>query len=318
MQSTKTPLSFIGVPTNLGAHNMGVDMGPNAYRYHDIVPKLTTAGFTVTDLGNVHCDDRWNVSEGTNPLLPYGEEIIRISEDTAKLVQSSVASDAKVVVVGGDHTVCLGAFSGAAVASSGTIGLIYLDAHGDMHTDETSMTHNVHGMQLASLMGFGAPELVNVATEGRKVDPRNVLHIGGCDWDQAELDLVARENIPHFTIEDLLTKSLAPLYDMISELQKRVDTIWVSLDLDVIDEQYAPAAGMPNPKGLVYREVLAIAQYIGNHCTITGVDVVEYNPLIDKQKRTAELATELIAAFLGKEYTWYTHYLARNNAPGAA
>jgi len=318
MTTSEHSLSLIGVPNNLGANNLGVDMGPNAYRYHDMVPKLSSAGFSVTDMGNVFCEDRWKVSRGDNPLLPYGEEIVRISEDTAKLVQQAVKNASTPVVLGGDHTVCLGAVSGASVARQGKIGLIYFDAHGDMNTDETSETHNVHGMQLASLMGFGSKTLVDVVSPGRKVAPANVLHIGGCDLDQAEIDLIAREKIPHFTIEDVLTKTFASLFPMIDALQQQVDAIWISLDLDSIDQQYAPAAGMPNPKGLVYREILALAQYIGKHCTVAGIDIVEYNPLNDIDKKTAELATELIAAFLGKEYTWYTHYLARNGVVAQA
>lgn len=312
MTNGEYPLTIIGVPNNLGANNLGVDMGPNAYRYHDIVPKLTSAGFDVEDAGNVFCEDRWKVDRGDNPRLPYVDEIVRISEDTAKLVRDAIAAGRKPVALGGDHTICLGAMAGASVAHKGNIGLIYFDAHGDMNTEETSATHNLHGMQLASLMGFGSEKMVNVAGQGRKVLPTNVLHIGGCDLDQAEIDLMARENIPNFSIDDVLTKTLAPLFPMIDELQKRVDTIWISLDLDSIDAEYAPGAGMPNPKGLVYREILAIAKYIGKNCTIAGVDVVEYNPLIDINKKTAELATELIAAFLGKEYTWYTHYLEQN------
>lgn len=318
MQVDTQNISLIGVPNNLGANNLGVDMGPNAYRYHDMVPKLSSVGFSVTDMGNVFCEDRWKVERGNNPLLPYGDEVVRISEDTAALVQQAIHAKTTPVVLGGDHTVCLGAVSGAAVAQQGKLGLIYFDAHGDMNTDETSETHNIHGMQLASLMGFGSKTLVDVAGKGRKITPADVLHIGGCDLDQSEIDLIARENIPHFTIEDVLTKTLTPAFPMIDTLQSQVDAIWISLDLDSIDQQYAPAAGMPNPKGLTYREILALAQYIGKHCTIAGIDIVEYNPLNDIDKKTAELATELIAAFLGKEYTWYTHYLARNGVTGQA
>lgn len=312
MNSAQQSLALIGAPSNLGAHNLGVEMGPNAYRHNGIVRALQTAGFAVSDSGNVAVPERWDAAMGDNPLLPYGSEIIRICEAVAERTHAAISAHAKPVVLGGDHTVCLGAVSGASTALDGTLGLIYFDAHGDMNTDESSLTHNLHGMQLASLMGFGAPELCNVYRKGTKVQPANVLHIGGSDWDQAELDLVAREQIALYTMDDCLTRSFGPLLKMIDELQHNVDHIWVSLDLDSIDAQYAPAAGMPNSRGLLYREIKMLATYIGKHCKVVGMDVVEYNPLLDIDRKTAGLATELIANFMGGEYSWYTSYMSRN------
>jgi arginase len=181
-----------------------------------------------------------------------------------------------------------------------------------MNTDETTLSGNIHGMHLASLMGFGAPELANAYREGVKLPKENLLHIGGSDFDQAELDLIERENLQAFTLFDLLSSNLAPLLKMIDDLASRVPNIWISLDLDSIDRIYAPGAGMPNPKGLSYREIATIAEYIGKKCNVVGVDVVEYNPLQDEQNKTAELGIELIAKFLGKEYSWYTGYMERN------
>lgn len=311
INTTPTPATLIGVPSNVGANNLGVDMGPNAYRYQDIIPKLQSAGIDITDAGNIFCEERWKLSIGDNPKLRYLDEVIRISNDTAKLTEQTIQQGRKAIVVGGDHTICLGAVSGAA-ATADTIGLIYFDAHGDMNTDQTTPSGNIHGMQLASLMGFGAPELASVHTQNTKVSSEHVLHIGGCDLDQAELDLIAKQKIAAFSMQDLMSNGMAPVFPMIDKLAAEVDALWISLDLDSIDAEYAPGAGMPNKKGLHYREVLALAQYIGKKDTVIGVDVVEYNPLQDINKKTAELATELIAAFLGKEYSWYSNYLSRN------
>lgn len=304
--------TLIGVPINVGANNLGVDLGPNAYRYQDIIPKLESAGIHPHDVGNVFCEDRWKVDVGTNPRLRYVDEVVRIATETAKGVDEAITRGDKAIVLGGDHTVCLGAVSGASAAVKGNVGLIYFDAHGDMNTDQTTPSGNIHGMQLASLMGFGAGQLTTVYTPATKVQKQNMLHIGGCDFDQAELDLVARENLQTFSMQDLMNQGMAPLFPMIDKLQSQVEHIWISLDLDSIDAEYAPGAGMPNKKGLLYREVLAMAQYIGKNCNVVGVDVVEYNPLQDVNKKTADLATELIAAFLGKEYSWYSNYLSRN------
>jgi arginase len=235
-----------------------------------------------------------------------------VNEDIASKTEAAIRAGHKGIVLGGDHSVCLGAVAGASQAVDGTIGLIYFDAHGDMNTDQTTLTGNIHGMHLASLMGFGAPELAHVYGENVKVPKENLLHIGGSDLDQGEIDLIERENLQAFTLFDLLTHNLAPVIKMIDDLAARVPNIWVSLDLDCIDRIYAPGAGMPNAKGLSYREISTIAQYIGKKCNIIGIDVVEYNPLQDIDHKTAELGIELIATFFGKEYSWYTGYLQDN------
>ncbi len=312
MKTFSTAATLIGVPLNLGANNLGIEMGPNAYRWHGCVAKLGRAGLDVQDAGNVLCHERWDVSPGGNPKLHYLDEILRISEDTAALTEQAVRGKRKAIVLGGDHTTCLGAVSGAAAGFEGTLGLIYFDAHGDLCTDLTTKTGNIHGMQLASLLGFGAPELAHVHGAAPKIAREHLLHIGGSDFDPAELELIKRESLHAFTLDDMLRSGLAPVFQMIDDLSAKVDAVWVSLDLDSIDAQYAPAAGMPNARGLLYREIKSLATYIGMHCKVVGVDVVEYNPLTDIERKTASLAIELIANFLGHEYSWYTEYLARN------
>ncbi len=314
IQHSPTPTILLGVPLDLGAENLGVSMGADTLRYQQIVAKLQGAGLAVTDKGNVAVKERRQVPIGPNPKLRRLAEIIRVSEETATITEAAMRQGDKAVVLGGDHSICLGAVAGASSGVTGSLGLIYFDAHGDMNTDKTTPSGNIHGMHLASLMGFGAPELAHVHGEQVKVAKENLLHIGGCDFDQAELELVAREKLQTFSMLDLMTHGLAPLLPMIDELASRVDNIWISLDLDAIDAVYAPGAGMPNKKGLTYREVAAIAEYIGEKGKTVGVDVVEYNPLQDEQGKTAELTIELIATFLGKEYSWYTQYLAKNRA----
>ena len=303
--------TLIGVPLDLGAENLGVDIGPQAFRYQGLVQKLTGSGVVVTDAGNIACGDRTTLNPG-NPRLHHVDEIVRVNEELATATEQAIRDGHKVIVIGGDHSVNLGAVSGASAAVGGQLGLIYFDAHGDMNTHETTMTGNIHGMHLAALMGFGAKELVNVHGKGAKLAKENLLHIGGSDFDQAELDLVAREQLDTFMMIDLLQFGLAPLLQKIDKLGERLPNIWISLDLDAIDRMYAPGAGMPNDKGLTYREVATVAEYIGKKCNVVGVDVVEYNPLQDEQGKTAELGIELIAKFFGKNYSWYSNYLQRN------
>lgn len=312
MTKESSEAALLGVPLDLGAENLGVGMGADTFRYHGLIKKLSTAGLNVTDKGNVPAKSRSLVPVGDNLKLRRVQEIVRVSEETAKITDAAMRAGQKMIVLGGDHSICLGAIAGASVGLRGKLGLIYFDAHGDMNTDKTTPTGNIHGMQLASLMGFGASELAQVYGKQPKIAKENLLHIGGCDFDQAELNLVRKENLKTFSMLDLLTYNLAPLFAMVDDLAARVDNIWISLDLDSIDAVYAPGAGMPNKKGLTYREIAAIAERIGQKCNVVGVDVVEYNPLQDEQGKTAELAIELIATFFGKKYSWYTHYLARN------
>jgi arginase len=306
-----TATTLIGVPLDLGAKNLGVDVGPDAFRYAGVIEKLTQAGLSITDNGNIISEHRDKLDPG-NPKLRYLSEIVRVSAVLATQTEQAIKNGNKVVALGGDHSICLGAVAGASTAVDNNIGLIYLDAHGDMNTDETTLTGNIHGMHLASLLGFGAPELARVHGKGAKVPKENLLHIGGSDFDQAELDLIEHEDLNAFTLFDLLTHNLGPLLQKIDALAARVPNIWVSLDLDVIDRIYAPGAGMPNAKGLTYREVATIAEYIGQKCHVIGVDVVEYNPLQDQERKTAELGIELVAKFFGKQYSWYENYLKTN------
>ncbi len=311
MNSLREKATIIGVPLDLGAENLGVDVGPDAFRYQKIVEKLEGAGLMISDAGNVVCAERSTIKVG-NPKLRYMEEIVRISEEVSHMSESAITKGERVIALGGDHSICLGVVSGASAALKGDLGLIYLDAHGDSNTPETTLSGNIHGMHLASLLGYGAPELTHIHSESAKITKENLLHIGGSDFDDAEWEFMQREGFPMFTMFDLLSKNLSPLLKMIDDLSSRVGNVWVSLDLDVIDSVYAPGAGIPNQGGLAYREIALIANYIGEHCNVVGVDVVEYNPLQDINRKTAELGIELIAKLLGTNYSWYTTYMGHN------
>ena len=306
-----SPITLLGVPLDLGAKNLGVDIGPDAFRHQNIVEKLQKAGLEVEDAGDIKPKERQELEPG-DPKMRYADEIVRVSNETARLVEEAINNNRRVLALGGDHSINLGAVSGASSALGGSLGLIYLDAHGDMNTSETTQTGNIHGMHLAGLLGFGDKKLVDVHTPGTKIATQNLLHIGGSDLDQPEIEMMEREHLPNFTLFDLLSHGMQPLLKMIDELASRVDHVWISLDLDVIDRLYAPGAGMPNPGGLSYREIAAIAEYIGKTGKVVGMDIVEYNPLQDQEQKTAELGIELIAKFFGKSYSWYTGYMEAN------
>ncbi len=304
-------INLLGIPLDLGAKNLGVDIGPQAFRYQDLVSKLKSTGLNIVDNGDIVVGARKDLAVGDDNLR-YIDEIVRVNQEVAEFTYRSLKNDQKIIAVGGDHSINLGLLSGASAAYDKEIAMIYFDAHGDMNTSETTLSGNIHGMHLAALLGFGDDRLVNLYKNGTKLAKDKLLHVGASDLDQAEIDLIKNENLVSFSLFDLLTQNLAPLFSLIDQLSIVNKNIWISLDLDSIDQIYAPGAGMPNAKGLTYREIATIAEYAGNKCNVVGVDIVEYNPLQDKDNKTAELGIELIAKFMGKNYSWYTNYMERN------
>lgn len=310
-KSHTTLATLIGVPLDLGAKNLGVDIGPNAFRYQNIIDKLASANLEVADLGDLTVGERKELAVG-NPRAKYLKEIVRVNEELAGKTEQILRDQRKAIILGGDHSVNLGAVSGASVALNGQLGLIYFDAHGDMNTEDTTLSGNIHGMHLASLLGYGTPELKDLHGKQVKIDKANLLHIGGSDFDEAEWQFTQDEGLHMYTLLDVLSEGLRPLLQAIESLASQVPNIWISLDLDCIDQVYAPGAGMPNAKGLTYREIAVLAEFVGKTCNVVGIDVVEYNPLQDIDNKTAELGIELIARFLGKDYSWYSNYMAHN------
>ena len=184
-----TTAHIIGTPLDLGAEELGVDKGPQALRNRNLVQKLQESGLAVTDGGDIEVSKRATLETG-DPKTPYISEIARVCEEVAKQTEEAIRADTKPVVLGGDHSVNLGAFSGAVAATNESIGLIYIDAHGDINTPESSLSHNIHGMHLASLMGFGTDTMTKLYTPGVKLPKENLLHVAGTNFDQAEIELI--------------------------------------------------------------------------------------------------------------------------------
>lgn len=300
-------VSILGIPLDLGTQRKGVDMGPNALRYEKIVEKLQRAGLKVSDLGNVQCE--FSDTELGNLKLKYLKEIAEVSNISAKKIDQILQKKEKVLALGGDHSISIGTVSGASSFYNGELGLIYIDTHGDLNTEETTETGNIHGMSYAAVLGFGNKSLAGI---GRNIKKENALLVGAKDLDLAEEKLIKKENLNVFSIMDLLGEGLNPLFKKIDNLQKKVKNLWVSLDLDAIDKVYAPGVGIPNNGGFTYREIEAVAKYIGKNCNIAGLDIVEYNPIRDIENKTADLAIEIAAKFFGKDYSSYTEYLERH------
>lgn len=303
-----TKVSVIGMPLDLGKDNIGTDLGPKVLREHGLVKVLQYIGLTVTDRGDLPCATRAQAEIG-DVRVKYLAPIIEALRPLAKQVAQDIKSGLTPIVLGGDHSLAVGTISGASAAYNGDLGVIWIDAHGDINTDATSLSGNIHGMPLAAVLGMGHPELVNLHAEGQKVKPSNVVYVGLKDLDQAEIDIIRERGIAAFTISDIVRQGLEPVCAAIEKLQKKVGHIWVSLDVDSIDAEYAPGTPMLNKGGLTYREITTLAQYIGKSCRLAGVEIVEFAPDRDVENKTAKLAVELIARLLGTEYSWYTSYM---------
>ncbi len=292
-------ISLIGVPMDLGADRRGVDMGPSAIRYSDLGDKLRTLGFDVTDAGTLHVPDPEVRSVG-DTRLKYLEPILRTADELAKLVQERIDSGALPIILGGDHSIALGSVSGAANAR-GPLGVIWFDAHGDFNTHETSPSGNIHGMILGALCGYGDPQLVNVAGGGPHVDPRHVAIVGARDLDRGEKDLLRAAGVHVLTMTDIDQRGMGTVaHEAIAFVSEGTNGFHVSFDLDVVDPTEAPGVGTPVPGGITTREAHLALELVAETGKLTSLDLVEVNPILDRENKTALLATELALSAVGK------------------
>ncbi len=305
---TTRNVSVLGVPLDLGKENIGTDAGVAALRNAGLLEMFSFLGIAATDKGDVACPSR-SESEVGSKNVKYLKPIVKVAETVAKIIHEEVAKNNLTFAIGGDHAIALGTIAGASAAAKGGLGVIWIDAHGDMMTDQNTLSGNIHGMPSSAAFGAGHPDLTGIYTGQRKVAPENMLYIGLKDLDQGEIDLIRSEKITAFTIFDLVQNTWAPVFKAIETLSKRVDSIWVSLDIDSIDHAFAPGTPMVNNGGLTYREITNLARYIGKTVPLAGADIVEYAPQLDVENKTAKLTLELIAGLCGAEYGWYQQYM---------
>lgn len=300
-------VSVLGVPLDLGKDTVGTYLAPEYIRNCGLRTMCENIGLLYKDLGDIECVEKVKAEMG-DIKVKYLDEISRVVEKTAMIVRDEIKMGNKMLVLGGDHALSIGTISGASVACEGDLGLIWIDAHGDINTDETSVSGNIHGMPVSAVLGMGHHRLTGVLRPGAKIKSENIIYVGIKDLDQAEIDIMRKENITVFTIMDLMRGGIEPLAQSLSELQKRVGHVWVSLDVDSIDSAYAPATPMASPDGLTRREASVITKLIGK-LPVVGMDIVELAPDLDENKKTGNLVVELAANLLGSEYNWYTNYM---------
>ncbi|MBI2037428.1 MAG: arginase [Candidatus Magasanikbacteria bacterium] len=301
-------VSVLGVPLDLGKDATGTQLGPAYIRKHGLEEMCRTLGFFYKDLGDIECAGR-EAAEMGDIKVKYLDEISRVVEKTARIVRDEIKMGGQMLVLGGDHAVSIGSISGASVACEGDLGVIWIDAHGDMMTHENTLSGNIHGMPSSAVMGLGHHTLTDILKPGAKIKKENIIYIGLKDLDQAEIDLIRKEKLHAFTMMDLVREGFGPVTESLLDLQKRVSNIWVSLDVDSIDLDYSPATPMATEGGLTRREISNLTKFIGKLNKIVGLDVVELAPELDKDGKTGKLVIELVAQLLGSDYGWYAHYM---------
>ena len=297
-------IRIIGVPMDLGASRRGVDMGPSALRVAGLHSRLRHLGQQVEDGGNiaVHQPEEQPYGEKN---AKYLDEIARTCKDLADIVRRALDDDVLPLVLGGDHSIAVGTTAGVAAhfyKKSKRIGLVWLDAHGDMNTPESSPSGNVHGMPLASIMGYGPPQLVQLAGVEPMVEPRNVALVGIRDLDAKERRLVKDSGVHIFTMRDIDERGMRDVMaEALRFASENTAGIAVSLDLDFVEPADAPGVGTPVRGGVTYREAHLAMEMIADSGLMVSFEIVEINPVIDVQNNTASLGVELILSGLGKK-----------------
>jgi arginase len=291
-------IAIVGAPVDLGADRRGVDMGPSAIRYAGLETGLRENGHTVQDFGNVAMPVP--ESEEISPThMKYLRPIVDMAERLATLTGDRVTEGWFPLVLGGDHSVSLGSVAGTTTGR--TSGIVWIDAHGDFNTAESSPSGNIHGMVLAALAGRGDARLVDVARPGGKVDRRNIVLVGVRSLDSGERALLQSCDIKVFTMHDIDRIGLPQVIsEAIETAGNGVDGIHLSLDLDVVDPMQAPGVGTPVFGGLTFRETHLAMELIAESQRLGSMDVVEVNPILDTHNETARLAVEFTLSALGK------------------
>ncbi|HEV8523336.1 MAG TPA: arginase [Terriglobales bacterium] len=297
-------IRVIGVPLDLGQQRRGVDMGPSAVRVAGLEARLEALGHVVEDAGNVAVAIAEQKKEG-DPRAKYLREITATCTKHAELVLKTLEAGKTPIVLGGDHSVAAGTVAGIAEfyrRQDQKIGLLWIDAHADINTPETSPTGNVHGMPLAAIMGLGPPDLANILGFSPKVAPDNCILVGVRDVDDIEKENIRKAGVDVYTMRDIDERGMrAVMEEALRAAGRGTVGYHVSLDMDWIDPEDAPGVGTPVRGGATYREAHLAMEIIADHSRMLGFEVVEVNPVIDEHNRTADLAVELTLSIFGKK-----------------
>lgn len=294
-------VDVIGVPIDLGANRRGVDMGPSAIRYGGLKKAITDLSISYNDMGNLEVPIPESYEEFEDEHFKNIEEIAQVNENLAAIVRKSLLAGNLPVILGGDHCIAVGSILGTQSVFR-NIGVIWVDAHGDFNTRETTLSGNLHGMSLAASAGYGALEMAKFKLKDvNYVNPKKVVLVGARDIDNEEAVLIKESGITVFTIADIDEYGIKEVMVRALEIVGTdTEGFHVSFDLDVMNPNEAPGVGTPVNGGLTYREAHLAAEMISSSQKLRSLEVVELNPILDHRNQTGKLAVSLICSMIGK------------------
>ncbi|HEX6106575.1 MAG TPA: arginase [Gemmatimonadales bacterium] len=297
-------IHVIGVPMDLGSGRRGVDMGPSAIRIAGLDERLRELGHTVVDDGDLAIKNIEELKVG-DLRARFLAEIARAARQLATRVGRIMERGGFPLVLGGDHSISAGTVAGIAAtarARGKKVGLLWIDAHGDINTPDTSPSGNIHGMPVAALLGEGPPELTAIAGDGPKVDPGNVALVGIRSLDDGEKARLKRFGVQVHTMSDVDRHGIHRIMKKaLARVTAGTDYVHVSFDLDAVDPTVAPGVGTPVKGGLDYREAHLIMELLHDSGVMTSLEIVEVNPILDDRNASAQFAVELVQSAFGKK-----------------
>src|SRR5690625_190788 len=289
-------INVIGVPLYYGCDRKGVELGPDKLREKDVLDIISKHGHNVTDRGDLFINEIPDKEKYENhPKMKYLNEIIKVNSNLAHEVYTSLDKDKFPLIIGGDHALGLGSVSGSSRYFE-DIAVIWVDAHGDINTPETSPSGNVHGMPLGASLGAGDQQLTDLYFKGVKVKPENVFIIGASDLDPGEIKLAEEKNINIYDVDLIRQQGIeVVMKTVLNEIKQRdIQAIHLSYDLDSMDGPLVPGTGLPIPGGFSVNQVKTIFKALFETELVRSMDIVELNPLLDKNDQTAELAIDIV------------------------
>lgn len=294
-------VDVIGVPIDLGANRRGVDMGPSAIRYGGLKKAITNLKIVYEDMGNIDVPVAESYEVFEDESYKHIKEVSSVNKNLADIVRKSLLAGNLPIILGGDHSIAVGSILGTQSVYK-NIGVIWIDAHGDFNTRETTLSGNLHGMSLAASAGFGALEIAKFKPEDvNYVNPEKIVLVGARDIDNEEAKLIKASGITVFTIADIDEYGIkAVMAQTLEIVGTDTDGFHVSFDLDVMDPNEAPGVGTPVNGGLTFREAHLAAEMISSSNKLRSLEVVELNPILDHMNQTGKLAVSLICSMIGK------------------
>jgi|LauGreDrversion4_2_1035121.scaffolds.fasta_scaffold05075_6 arginase len=296
-------VQIIGVPLDLGANMRGANMGPSAIRIADLHQKISVLGYQPHDIGDLPVPVRDTLPASATQER-FRSQIVAACRDLEREVHTALSADHIPIVLGGDHSIAIGTIAGVSRyfrEREQSIGLIWIDAHADCNTPDSSPSGNIHGMPLSIALGHGHPDLVAIGGQGPKVRPENVALIGIRTLDGAEKDILRRSGIRYFTMREIDERGMhAVMKDAVAAASRGTSAIHLSFDIDGIDPASAPGVSTPVTGGLSYREAHLALEMIADTGMLRSMEFVELNPMTDHAHKTAQLTVELVQSALGK------------------